>query len=198
MRLYKYRGFTNIEFALDIFVHQRLYAANFKRLNDPMEGRFVYSRGSLNREELAEIRGNKAAYNVLSLSETERNMLMWSYYAEGHSGFVVGVDVADSRAIVEPVTYVDDLQLDTTDGDIARQVLTKKLRLWEHEKEHRVLIRGDHFVSVDVKQLIFGLESDGTKKDLLTKIATKFCPSIEVTTISRDQLEKGDVEPYDM
>lgn len=42
--LYKYRGFNNFEFALDIFVNQRLYAATYKKLNDPMEGRFIYGR----------------------------------------------------------------------------------------------------------------------------------------------------------
>ena len=81
MILYKYRGFASLEFALDIFVHQRLYAANFQSLNDPMEGRFIYQKADLNHDQITEIRGEKARYNILSLSTTPFNMLMWSYYA---------------------------------------------------------------------------------------------------------------------
>ena len=143
MRLYKYRGISNLEFALDIFVNKRLYAANFQSLNDPMEGRFIYARGMLDKDELKEIRGKKARYNLLSLSETPNNMLMWSYYSEGHNGFVVGVDVSDEYAEIEPVNYVDDLKIDKTQGEMAKSILTKKLKLWNHEKEHRVFKCGE-------------------------------------------------------
>jgi hypothetical protein len=38
MLLHKYRSLTDWKFVLDIFAHQRLYAASFLDLNDPMEG----------------------------------------------------------------------------------------------------------------------------------------------------------------
>lgn len=51
MKLFKYRNLSNIQFALDIFINKRLYAANFKTLNDPMEGRYMYTRGALTKEQ---------------------------------------------------------------------------------------------------------------------------------------------------
>ena len=41
--LYKYRSLENLGRILDILLHERLYAANFKNLNDPMEGHYRYS-----------------------------------------------------------------------------------------------------------------------------------------------------------
>ena len=45
--LYKYRALSNLQFALDIFVNERLHAAAFKSLNDPMEGSYSYEHGTL-------------------------------------------------------------------------------------------------------------------------------------------------------
>ena len=135
MELYKYRGLNNIEYALDLFIEQRLYAANFKNLNDPMEGRFVYKKSELTKAQLRMIRGEKAKYNIVSLSRTPDNMLMWSYYAEGHTGFVIRVEIPKHKKwFTKPVVYKETLRLKTkkTEHDAALSVLTKKLKLWEH------------------------------------------------------------------
>ena len=97
--LYKYRGFSNFEFALDIFLNERLYAADFKSLNDPMEGRFRYTKGRYSKDQIREIILEKAEYKLLSLSEVWNNYLLWSYYADGHSGFVVGVQIKSNSNI---------------------------------------------------------------------------------------------------
>ncbi|MBO3700518.1 hypothetical protein [Roseivirga sp. E12] len=192
MVLYKYRDFNNLEFALDIFVNQRLFAANFKTLNDPMEGRFVYTKGLLRPGELMEIRGSKARYNILSLGQAPNNMLMWSYYSGGHAGFVVGVEITDDNTEVEPVQYVEELRLEGVQDNVPKHILSRKLRLWDHEQEYRVFKQNENFVKVEVKELIFGLKTDSNKKEILTKIARQFCPEIEVRTITRDQLDTGE------
>ncbi len=198
MILYKYRDFNNLEFALDIFINQRLYAANFKTLNDPMEGRFVYAKGMLNGVDLLDIRGSKAKYNILSLGHRPDNMLMWSYYSGGHSGFVVGVEIIEENVDVKPIQYVDELRLENVEEDPAKFILSQKLRLWEHEQEFRVFTNHNAFVKVKVKELIFGVKVDGNKKEMLTKIAQQFCPDIEVRTISSGQLNVGDVMEHDL
>ena len=96
--LYKYRGLSNLQFALDIFVNQRMFAARFDSLNDPMEGRYLYDRDSLTASQRDRIYGKKQRLRILSLSETASNMLMWSYYAEANTGMAVGVDVVDLSA----------------------------------------------------------------------------------------------------
>lgn len=199
MILYKYRSFENLEFALDIFVNKRLYAANFRSLNDPMEGRFIYTKGMLSKTDIKKIRGEKSEYKLLSLSETSTNMLMWSYYSEGHKGFVVGVKVNDSNATTDPVEYVDDLKLENNhDGDVAKRILTKKLKLWTHEKEHRVFTQGHQFISVDIKELVFGIHTEERHVELLSKIAKKFCPGIDIRTLTRSDLETGEVDEFEI
>lgn len=198
MMLYKYRGFSNLDFALDIFVNSRLYAANFQTLNDPMEGRFIYYQSDFDKYQLKEIRGEKARYNILSLSETPANMLMWSYYAEGHQGFVVGVEINDNDVEIESVDYVESLHIDKNANNLAKSILTKKLELWRHEKEHRVFKQHDAFVSVKVKELIFGVHTDERKKQLLSTIAKKFCPSISIKSLDRTSLETGKVDDYEV
>ncbi len=198
MVLYKYRDFNNLEFALDIFINQRLFAANFKSLNDPMEGRFVYTKGLFQQGDLMEIRGSKARYNILSLGQAPNNMLMWSYYSGGHAGFVVGVEVADDHVEVEPVQYVEELRLEGIEDNMPKYILSRKLKLWDHEQEYRVFKAHDTFVKVKVKELIFGLKTDGYKKEMLTKIATQFCPGVQVKTITRDELNTGEALGYDL
>ena len=107
--LYKYRGLTNLQFALDIFVNQRLFAASFESLNDPMEGHYVYEPGTLTRSQIRSLYGRKKELGIVALSKTPSNMLMWSYYAESNSGMAVGVEIAKGSSETVPIEYVDEL-----------------------------------------------------------------------------------------
>lgn len=137
--LYKYRGLSNIPFALDIIVNQRMFAAEFKKLNDPMEGTYLYEPGTLSPQQINAIYEKKSAYRLLSLSESPNNMLMWSYYADSHSGMVVGLSLNDPDVVVERVRYVDDLMIDIHVQDLAKEILGKKFSMWQHEREYRDL-----------------------------------------------------------
>ncbi|MES2490049.1 MAG: hypothetical protein V4607_09665 [Pseudomonadota bacterium] len=187
--LYKYRSLSNMEFALDIFVRKRLYAAEFKSLNDPMEGSYTYESGTLRQWQVDAIFSQKNQYRLTALSETETNMLMWSYYADSHSGMAVGVEINDSAAELVPIEYVRDLGLEHDHDDVAKRILSKKFRLWRHEREQRVFVRDRSFVKVRVHELIFGVAAKKDTKDLVTKIAKKFCPEISVRTLERDELD---------
>lgn len=189
--LYKYRGFSNLLFALDIFVEQRLYAAGFETLNDPMEGHYVYEDGTLTQQQIDAIYGQKRQLSILSLSETPNNMLMWSYYAESNRGMVVGVEISDENAQIVPIDYVDELTLEKTHTDLPIRILSKKLKPWSHEQERRVFTRESSYVDVKVKEVIFGLNTDGPTKELVSEVAKKFCPGVKVRTILPQELERG-------
>jgi hypothetical protein len=191
--LYKYRSLSNLQFALDILINKRMFAAQFERLNDPMEGSYLYEPDALQPRDIRRIYGEKASYRLLSLSKTWNNMLMWSYYSGGHTGIVVGVLVVDRRAKVDPVDYVDDLGIDLNHHDVARLILTRKLRMWEHEQEHRAFVQGKSFVKVQIKELIFGLMTNAGQKELVKRVAEQFCPDIRIRTITRKQLDRGNL-----
>jgi hypothetical protein len=186
--LYKYRGLSNLQFALDIFVNERLHAAAFKSLNDPMEGSYTYEQGTLTPWKREAILGQKDEYRLLALSETSDNMLMWSYYGESHTGMVVGVEVVDPEAETIPIDYVQNLDIELEHDDVAKRILSKKYDLWCHEREHRVFVRKP-FVKVEVHELIFGVATKPYVRELVTVIAQKFRPNLRVTQLNKDQLD---------
>jgi len=186
--LYKYRGLSNLQFALDIFINHRLHAAGYKDLNDPMEGQYNYIRGTLEPWQRDQIFGQKNQYRLVALSETFNNVLMWSYYAESHTGMVVGVEITQPHAETLPIDYVDDLNIELEHGDIAQRVLSKKLKLWHHEREHRVFVR-QQFVSVDIRELYFGVGTRPNVKELVSAVAHAFCPGIQISTLTKAELD---------
>lgn len=192
--LYKYRGFSNFEFALDIFLNERLYSADFRNLNDPMEGRFRYSKQIVDKGRINEILIEKTELGILSLSENARNHLLWSYYAEGHSGFVVGVQIeGDQDIFIEKINYVDDFSMTEFD---AKSILTKKHTTWQHENEFRVLkptYTGDRFVKVKIKELIFGKNAkkkNESKMNILSTLVEKLNLDIEIKTIESSKISE--------
>jgi len=123
---YKYRGLSNLEFALDIFINKRLYAAEFKYLNDPMEGTYIYSEGTLDQNQINSIYQEKISNKICSLSANKNNMLMWSHYADGHRGFVIGIEIVpDENIDVKKVEYVTDLHLDYNSNNYAKAFYQK-------------------------------------------------------------------------
>lgn len=190
--LYKYRGVTNLQFALDILVNKRLHAATYKALNDPMEGQYTYDDGSLEDWEIEALYGRKNDYRLVSLSETATNMLMWAYYADSHSGFVVGVEVTDSHADIQPMRYVKNLNLERGRFDEAKRILTKKFNMWSHEREYRVFVHRESFVKIELHELIFGIGTNPDLKALLTKVAIKFNRGIQIRTIEKEELDPAD------
>ena len=188
--LYKYRGLSNLQFALDIFVKERLYAADFKSLNDPMEGSYNYEQGTLERQQIDAIYSQKNQYRLVALSVDLNNLLMWSYYAESHTGMVVGVDIVDPDADTVPIDYVENLSIELNYDDVAKRILSKKYALWRHEREYRIFVRKP-FVKVKVRELIFGVGTKRDVKDLVSSIARKFCPGMRISTLTKDQLNRN-------
>jgi hypothetical protein len=155
-----------------------------------MEGTFTYAQGRVSDYIANAIYKQKTQYKILSLCEQPNNMLMWSYYGEGHTGMVVGVELGN-RTRAESVEYVDDFDLADLQGDPARTILLRKHRSWEHEKEHRVLTNGDSFVSVRLRELVFGVSADKEKQRLIASVAKKFNPGVKISQMTTRRLDAG-------
>lgn len=116
------------------------------------------------------------SFGIVSLSETQRNLLMWAHYSSEHKGVCIGYNTAlldninsqtpvesEDRIIFRKVNYdsilfdnehleaMDDLDL--TDNNyfewIAERILTTKSNDWSYEKEHRFIThisRGDKII----------------------------------------------------
>jgi hypothetical protein len=165
MRAYKFRASTNIEFALDIILNRRLYCADWKALNDPMEGMFAYStRGEDPRAQqiVKGIGTAKSRYKVCSLSRDFQSHLLWSHYAGGFDGLAIEVELPDDDPNICEVEYRGvfaflDMDEVRDEDEAARRILFSKYQEWAYEEEIRVLSNQSYYgLATPIHRVIVG------------------------------------------
>jgi hypothetical protein len=104
---------------------------------------------------------------------------------------VIGVHIRDSKVRIEPVHYVQQLDLELNVSDVALGILSKNLFPWKHEREHRAFVRRKEFINVKVRELIFGIHTPDRTRKLLSAIAKNFWDGIKIETLKDSDLEIG-------
>ena len=189
MRLYKYRATVSLERTLDILINARLYAAQFMELNDPMEGVYQYDDKTVKPEELARFNKEKRKHRLVSLSETYASTLMWSYYADGHQGVVIGVEVNATNYEILPVRYLGPGIVKKMSRSLAKDVLSRKHKHWQHERERRVFtVKANRFVPIQVREIILGVDTKPTIRKIIEAVAAKYCPGIKPRRLRKSEL----------
>ncbi len=159
MKLYKFRPLTScedFERVQTTLETGRFWCSSFIDLNDPMEGVFNAVSASLVQESYSK----KMKYKICSFSGEGgfQNPSMWGYYAAGFRGVAIEIEIAKNYA--EEVDYdrpMPSLEVDGN-GEVIKEILTTKLKCWEHEKEWRYLREVDEsFQKIGrLKALYFG------------------------------------------
>jgi hypothetical protein len=152
-----------------------MYAAPFLKLNDPMEGRYLYASRSSNSKFILLLTKNDTKYRILSLSRKWNNTLMWSHYADNHRGVVIGMRLPKTGPRAIRVKYVSNLihpPAISSLPDRARFLLTRKHRLWVHESEYRVLT-DMCYVRVELVEIILGVDASIRMERLILKLVEK-------------------------
>jgi hypothetical protein len=180
--LYKYRSLDNFKNFVDIILKNRLYAAQYKDLNDPMEGQYYYHQGELNRTIRDKILEEKGTLRILSLSRINNNQLMWSHYADGHKGIAIGVKIDNEKYDVQPIEYDGIVTIRNSDynGQTAREILRHKLEVWSYEEEVRVFQRNQMFIDVKIEQIILGQRVSNQNVGLIRDLLDKINPEIHI------------------
>jgi len=180
--LYKYRGLDNFKKFVDIILKNRLYAAQYKDLNDPMEGQYYYHRGELNKTIRDKILEEKGTLRILSLSRVNNNQLMWSHYADGHKGIAIGVKIDNEKYDVQPIEYDGIVTIRNSDynGQTAREILRHKLEVWSYEEEVRVFQRNQMFIDVKIEKIILGQRVSNQNVGLIRELLDKINPAIQI------------------
>ena len=203
--LYKYRSISNFERLMDILFRNRLFACSYDKLNDPMEGYFRYSGFSV--DYVDELRKEKQRTVICSLSQTYKDGLMWSFYADEHKGCCIELEVTgkkDWRRI--PVNYtifpanVDDTMSSSLKSSIDYILSTKSLS-WENEQEIRYVKALDknsrQTLSIVIHRVILGLKTTREDESLIKKIVETINAShpkktpIEVIRLKREDIDFG-------
>lgn len=195
--LFKYRALEPWQYLLDIIVENRLFAAKFEKLNDPMEGMFTYAEDKVSADFIKKMLAETNRVGICSLSHTHNNTVMWSYYADGHRGVVLGFTVDKTHADIEAVsevTYPSAITFEAYDGSDAQTdalgILSKKHSAWQHEKEVRVFSRTD-YVPVELRQVYLGCQMPDSQQALLRHLLGRVNPDVEVISMQRAQLDTG-------
>ena len=181
--LYKYRSLKNFQNFVDIILNNRIYAAPYFDLNDPMEGLYTYAEGTINKDMVREIKGEKNKLRICSLSRRSDSTLMWSHYADSHKGIAIGVKVNQGQDI-KSVRYegLSFVQNATSRGshETARNVLTYKLEPWSYEEEERVFVTCSEYADVSIHEVIIGTKMDTRIKSLVKKLVKQVNPRIQI------------------
>lgn len=131
-----------------------IWCADFKRLNDPMEGLFAPTRRlkkHTRRQEIIDaIIDGKSGVGIASFSDTNSNELMWTHYAARSTGICIEyrpqrllASLPDGATLVR-VGY-DDKPAFVSVADLndppqaVKKVLSQKKFNWAYEREWRLL-----------------------------------------------------------
>lgn len=196
MELFKYRG--NFGRDLISLSLNQIYAPTYDRLNDPFEGMMDFLEDYKTLEYFKSINGNdnlRIAYDVIieelknvgvySLSKNEKNEILWSLYANGHEGFVIGYDVNKllqdiNFNIVSPLANIVSVGYETYPKGLLRwgdlpynglnlsNAIGIKSKSWEYENEVRIVFEQNGINEYNYKavsRIIFGMR---TSKENIT------------------------------
>jgi hypothetical protein len=140
MRVYH---FLQADHAHDDLRNGHVKVATINDLNDPFE---ALSCALPTRADRQQFRGIKNrihdAYGILCFSAGWSNPVLWSHYADRHSGICLGFDVP-SQSLMQ-VQYTDKRD-DLTPGLIRRSdvhcvLLRRKYHDWQYEREWRMIL----------------------------------------------------------
>lgn len=135
---------------IEIICTNKFHCSTFSEMNDPMEGVYTYEHKHLVEPDLP---ATKNKYKICSFSGLKgfENPAMWGYYANGFKGIAIEVIINDESNTnienIEKVVYKNNVPKANLDS--IKEILTTKLKAWEHEDEYRYIINSE-----DSKQYI--------------------------------------------
>lgn len=176
MELYKYKSVSSkkeLKRILEIIEDKKIYLPRFEQLNDPFES-FTYKvylcvcgesiRHSLGKRNSAVDEIYKK-FGILSLTNDCKNQVMWAMYGNQYRGVCLCFELSDEARKINYLSTKEIKELpDITDEnfseDILKESLFNKNKLWEYEKEYRI-ISHEKYLKIkneELKYIIIGKE----------------------------------------
>ena len=185
---YKFRSLLNMKRFIDIILNERLYASRYDELNDPMEG--VYLTNPSNGNIIRLLRQEKYKTRICSLSKDYRHTLLWSHYADSHTGCCIEVSAINEREEPTTVNYIEQIPT-INEMREGKDLLSHKSIVWEYENEVRYF-RKSSYLNVRIYRVIFGLKVSKEDYHFYKKLIHAINPEIDVCKIiSEEELDMG-------
>ena len=208
MKAYKFRSSEQMGFIFDILLNKRLYCSSWKDLNDPMEGMFTYQYKSNEESEVEKkVKGiieSKKKYKICSLSSIYDNHLLWAHYANGFDGVAIEIELQDSNEKVKPLDYERgvfaniDISQNPSEDQAAQDILFSKNKVWEYEKEIRILHDSDFFYEFKITRVIAGHRIEEALFDVLNMICNQMSIPFGKVGIGDEGIDFDYVEPLNL
>lgn len=120
--------------------------------NDSEQQGRQLSDEEIQQEILSRIQTIDSTYGILSLTKTNKNLLMWAHYADDHRGAVIELGLDDeflyqddpNRKFARAVQYSTKRATIPIDEDILMEHFFVKSPEWRYEQEFRVIRRLEH------------------------------------------------------
>jgi hypothetical protein len=147
-RVYK---FISAEYGIQNLKARRLKVATVDGLNDPFDHYAIDTTDPrIAYAVTATIAEFKRDSGLICFSRNWDNLLLWSHYAESHTGLCLGFDIPDRAGFYMDVHYqpnllqISDLLASPLDLvknlDFAGRLLSTKHESWSYEQEVRVFV----------------------------------------------------------
>lgn len=150
MMLYKYRTLLNIQWLIDIFINNRLYATTYDDFEDKMEGH--YYSDYIPQEIIEELGNEKKQARICSLCKSNLIQEMWQKYADDGKGLCLQVKARGRSWKEIEIPYKNDLlHYDDLNEPKPLSVLQYKLKKYAHESEVRYI----KFVKSSLKRKVY-------------------------------------------
>ena len=176
-KLYSYVPWD--ENTIDSIIHEYKYASNVFNFNDPNDPIIRLIDNTQNVKEIS----SKIRVGCLSIQSC--NMLMFSHYADKHTGICIEYDPIDIKLenhLLCKVKYKEKLQVDLqnimffeqsdhvlSDSTFIDLFITKH-KVWKYEEEYRFITYNQDKIYLPITAIYFGREMSGTDKKLVEKL----------------------------
>jgi len=180
--LYKYRSLENFRFFVDIILNNRLYAARYKELNDPMEGIYYSLAKQYEFSFEDKLKEEKSKFRICSFSRLNNDELLWTHYADEQKGIVIGVNVDTTIYSIQKVNYNGFPIISPNEfvNQTAQEIFCHKLEEWKYEEEERVFVRGKRYINVHIEEIITGRRISNVDFSFINSLIEKVNPKIKV------------------
>jgi hypothetical protein len=122
----------------------------------------------------------KNRYRICSFSGTYNPILLWTHYADGHTGVAIEITVEPYTHGMQKIIYNENIPemeslLDKIPNLSAIDVLSRKIKIWSYEEEYRVIRESEsNKCSIgEITALFWGIRTETYFKELILQFLPK-------------------------
>lgn len=205
--LYKYRAFDEKRLK-DAILNTDVYFSCCNQFNDPFDCS-LNIKGDVDEQARAEMMKITSSMGIFCLSEVNDDILMWSHYANGHTGVCLEYSTSNSKLFgceITKIEYAEDYPFFSNRDEInmewTKKFISTKSKRWEYEKEWRIFYKEHGLQQASNEELTGVILGAAISKEHLNKVVTwtKFRSTptrIFKTHLSKDQFQIV-IEPYEI